>query len=155
MRHPSCIWDLHCSSQSRRSDARNRTHILVDTSRIHFCCLTYRNSLVAFWSGVFHLASCFQGPSMHRDTHQPFVLFTWCLCSFARSVLPRHVLFASSRMSFFICLGPFWPALVFSTFLICDPCQECWNEAVTMGSWCQQAVGGSGRWGLGLIRYFC
>ena len=42
---PSCICDLHHSSQQCQipdplREARDRTHILMDTSRIHFCCTT-------------------------------------------------------------------------------------------------------------------
>ena len=42
---PSCIFDLRHSSQKHQilnplSQARDRTHILVDTSEIHFCCVT-------------------------------------------------------------------------------------------------------------------
>ena len=43
MPDPSCICDLHHSSQhccvpDPVSESRDRTHILMDTSRIHFCC---------------------------------------------------------------------------------------------------------------------
>ena len=43
--NPSCICDLHHSSRQHRipdpvSEARDRTRILLDTSRIHFHCAT-------------------------------------------------------------------------------------------------------------------
>ena len=42
---PSRICDLHHSSQQRRipdplSEARDRTHLLMDTRQIRFCCTT-------------------------------------------------------------------------------------------------------------------
>ena len=42
-RNPSCVWNLHHSSQQRpipdpSSEARDRTRILMDTSWIHFHC---------------------------------------------------------------------------------------------------------------------
>ena len=44
---PSCVCDLHDSSWQHRilnpqSEARDRIRILIDTSRIHFCCATVR-----------------------------------------------------------------------------------------------------------------
>ena len=45
MPDPSCVCDLHHSSQQRLilnplSEASDRTRILMDTSRIRFCCTT-------------------------------------------------------------------------------------------------------------------
>jgi len=45
MRNPSCVFDLHHSSWqcwilNPLSKARDQTHILMDTSQIHFCCAT-------------------------------------------------------------------------------------------------------------------
>ena len=42
---PSCICDLHHSSRQCQipdplSEAKDRTHILMDISWIHFCCIT-------------------------------------------------------------------------------------------------------------------
>ena len=42
MQDPSLVCDLHCSSQQCRilnplSEARDRTHVFMDTSRDHYC----------------------------------------------------------------------------------------------------------------------
>ena len=50
---PSCILELHCSSQQRQilnpqSEARDQTLILMDTSRVHNPLSHYRNSQGSF-----------------------------------------------------------------------------------------------------------
>ena len=45
MPDPSRVCDLHhslkqCQTLDPLIEARNRTHILMDTSRVHFCCAT-------------------------------------------------------------------------------------------------------------------
>ena len=55
MRDPSHICDLHHSSQQCQisdplSEARNWTQVLMDTSRIHFCCATMGTPGITSWS---------------------------------------------------------------------------------------------------------
>ena len=55
---PSCICDLHHSSQQRwlpnpQGEARDRTHILVVTSRICICCATMGIPLLLLSSSYF------------------------------------------------------------------------------------------------------
>ena len=62
-RDPSCICNLHHSSQQPRipdplSEARDQTHILTDASQVCFCCTTKRNSqdyflMLIFFSFIF------------------------------------------------------------------------------------------------------
>ena len=54
---PSCVCDLHHSSQQRQipdplSRARDQTHILMDTSQIHFRCTARGTLETAFFSSI-------------------------------------------------------------------------------------------------------
>ena len=65
----SCVFDLHHSSWQHQitnplSKARDQTHILTDTSQIHFCCATmvipsthFLNKVLHFvvWFGEFYI----------------------------------------------------------------------------------------------------
>ena len=60
MEDPSCICDLHHSSQPHRilnplSETGDGTHILMDTSRVSFCCATMGTPLPSFLGSLMLL----------------------------------------------------------------------------------------------------
>ena len=63
---PSCVCDLYCSSQQcwipdPLSKARDQTHILMDTSRIHLHCTTVGTPYpLQFWCLFFFLPNCYR-----------------------------------------------------------------------------------------------
>ena len=62
MQDPSLVCDIHHSSQQRQilhqlSKARDRTRILIDSSRIHFCCATTETPEVVLMCAVRQVSS--------------------------------------------------------------------------------------------------
>ena len=63
MRNLSHVFDLHPSSQqcgilNPLSEARDRTCILMDTNRIHFCCTTTGTPLLITFNWAWIILSC-------------------------------------------------------------------------------------------------
>ena len=56
-RHPSPICNLHhsscqCQILNPQSKVRDQTHVLMDTSWVHYCCATMGTLVIFYWSNM-------------------------------------------------------------------------------------------------------
>ena len=109
---PSCICNLHCSSRQHQisnplSEARDQTHVLMDTSQVHQRWATTRAPAFAAFS-VYVTYTCKSG----RASSFQFFLVCSCLTLFISLFISFIKIYVSSPLqvlfflNFFVFFGP-------------------------------------------------